>query len=139
MDVVAFEPWHARVLTPQPAQRMDAQAFDEAFDAPFGDAWTAMHEGRPIACAGLVELWRGRAMAWALLAADAGRHLRPLTRVIRFHLDNARFDRIELSVDAGFGNGCQWARMLGFTLAAPSPLRKFLANGGDAWLFERVR
>ena len=110
----------------------------DALAGAYGTAWSAFVDGVPIACAGVVEVWAGRAYAWALLADRAGPHLLWLTREIRFRLDSLALRRVEMAVDAGFGAGARWARMLGFVCETPEPARCYLPNGRDAWLFARV-
>lgn len=84
-----------------------------------GPAFTATGEGgRPICCIGLVEHWEGRALAWAVLGAGAGRHLVAITRAVRRFLALAPWRRIEAAVECGFAPGHRWARLLGFALEA---------------------
>ena len=121
-------------MTPQPGQAVEVDNYTKA--AEFGHAWTLMVDGVPVACAGLVSMWEGRAYAWALLAKDAP--MLTLTREIRSHLARAGFARVEMAVDAGFVAAQRWAEMLGFTLETPEPMRKFLPNGRSAYLYARV-
>lgn len=121
-------------------QRQLVEEFTEpdSMAAPFGDAWTAMVDGRPIGSAGVVEAWTGRAYAWALLAEDAGPHMLAITRAIRCFLARSPYRRIEMAVSAGFDAGQRWAELLGFTLETPTAMRAYLPNGGDAWLYARI-
>lgn len=134
MNIIPFEPAHVGMMRIQPGQCPDVDPSTMAAD--FGTAWTAMVEGRPIGCAGLLQMWPGRAYAWALLAEDAGPHMLALTRAIRFRLAESGFRRIEMAVDAEFLPGVRWAVMLGFELEARA--RKYMPNGRDAWIFVRV-
>lgn len=109
----------------------------EALAMPYGLSWTALDGDEPICCAGVVEVWEGRAYAWALLSEYAGPHLLTLTRVIRSRLASLRYRRVEMAVDAGFDAGCRWAKMLGFRLETPAPMRGYLPNGRSAWLYAR--
>lgn len=136
MNIVRFEPAHVLEITAQPAQISEVTA--DALAVPYGQAWTALLDGRPICSAGVVEVWAGRAYAWALLASDAGPHLLALTREIRCHLARLPFRRVEMAVDAGFDAGARWARLLGFTLETPAPMRGYLPGGRDAWLYARI-
>jgi hypothetical protein len=43
-----------------------------------------------------------------------------------------------MAVDAGFGAGCRWAELLGFSLETPEPMKKYLPNGRDAYLYART-
>lgn len=135
MNIVAFEPAHVDLMRVQPWQVGEVDASSLA--APYGMAWTALADGEVIACAGLVEMWRGRACAWGLLSADAGRHMTALTREIRSRLDGVAFRRIEIAVAAGFVAGARWARLLGFEVEGYA--RAYLPGGCDAVLFARVK
>lgn len=128
-DLVGFKP--------QAAQAADIDC--DALQSAFGNSWTALVGGRPIACAGLVEVWEGRAYAWALLATDVGPHLLAVTREIRSRLAATPCRRIEMAVADGFDAGCRWARLLGFYCETPQPMRGYLPDGRAAWLYARVK
>lgn len=96
-------------------------------------------DGSTIAVVGLLDQWEGRCLAWAILAQDAGRELLPLTRGIAKYLDASPYHRFEATIDAGFAQGHRWAKLLGFELETPKPMRKFYPNGNDAFLYARVR
>lgn len=121
------------------AQNRQRAEFDLDGSAPQGLAWTALVDARPICCAGLIEVWAGRAYAWALLHEDVGPHLLALTRGIRSRLDETPFARIEMAVDADFEAGRRWAVLLGFTLETPQPMRHFLPSGRAAYQYARIR
>lgn len=133
VEVIPFERHHARLIVPQPAQESEAAL---QVQAPEGPAWTAVVDGLPVACAGFVPVWVGRAYAWALLGADVGPHLLAVTRAIRCRLACSGFRRVEMAVDCEFANGRQWARMLGFKCEGLA--RAYLPNGRDAWIYARV-
>lgn len=133
VEVIPFERHHARLIVPQPAQEAEAAL---QVEAPDGPAWTAVVDGLPVACAGFVPVWVGRAYAWALLGADVGPHLLAVTRAIRCRLACSGFRRVEMAVDCEFANGRQWARMLGFECEGLA--RAYLPNGRDAWIYARV-
>jgi hypothetical protein len=138
ISIVRFEREHAKRMCVQRQQLLDEFGEADAMSASFGDAWTALLDGRPIACAGVVEVWSGRAYAWALLAEDAGPHMLAITRAIRCFLQRAPYRRIEMAVTVGFDAGRRWAEMLGFQLETPTAMRNYLPNGKDAWLYARV-
>lgn len=130
MHLIAFELHHLSLIRPQEAQQEPMNAM------PTGAAWTAVHDGLPLCCGGLVEMWPGRAYAWALLDRDVGPHMLKLTRDIRAVLASSGFRRIEMAVDAGFEPGERWARLLGFV---PEVLaRRYMPHGGDAWIYVRI-
>lgn len=111
---------HALALDLQPAQQLnipDHAAEREVWrtleDKPGN--WTLLEGGQPIACAGLVELWRGRAGAWAMLSRQVrGPQLLAIHRQVQKGLEESPFRRVETSVDLAFAPGHRWAWMLGF-------------------------
>lgn len=83
-------------------------------EGPF--SWTALDNGRPIACCGIFcQKYRPRrpGLAWAFLAPDLRRHMLSVTRHVRIAL--AACPRPVLAeIDAGFPEGVRWASLLGF-------------------------
>jgi len=138
IEVVPFAPAHLVGFNVQPAQRSAFALQPDAVSAPFGQAWTALADGVPVGCAGFVEVWDGRAYAWALLAAHAGPHMIALTRAIRCVLAQAPFRRVEMAVDADFPQAARWAALLGFKCETPEPMRAYLPDGSDAYLYAKV-
>lgn len=137
MKVIKFEPHHARLIRPHAAQAEEAESL--AAGVPRGgNAYTAVHDGVPIACFGYVLLWPGRGYAWALLDEESGPHMLALTRAIRSLLHAEQLPRVEMAVAADFAAGCRWAELLGFERESDRPARKYFPNGCDAWLYARV-
>lgn len=143
MKIVAFRPEHVRALELQDAQRYFAGQLSSAdygrMLANAGQAFTALDGDRVIACSGCMEIWDNRAMAWALIAKDAGRHMVGVHKAVAGFLAGAKWRRIEASVDVGFEPGMRWLRMLGFQQETPDPMRAYRPDGGDSYLFARVR
>lgn len=140
MEIVSFEADHIFQLRLQRAQEMFNSKFSPQYGRALEDAgngWTAIVDGKLIACAGLVEQWEGRALAWALISGEAGPYFTRITRAVRRALDVAHFRRIEAQVDAEFGAGIRWAEMLGFTIE--SKMRKFTPEGRDAFMYVRIK
>lgn len=137
MNIVPLERDHLKAISVQPAQAAE-YAHADALASPLGIGWAALVDGEPVACAGLVEVWEGRAYAWAILSDNAGPYMRALTREIRSRLDAAPFRRIEMAVDAEFEAGARWAEMLGFRCETPAPMAAYLPNGRAAYLYARV-
>lgn len=134
LRLVPFEARHLSLLRVQDNQRLEFDA--TALSAVPGDRWTAVVDGLPICCGGLVPIWPGRAYAWSVLDREAGPHMRRLTTAIRSLLDGTPWRRIEMAVDAEFEAGLRWARLLGFV---PECLaRSYLPTGRDAWVFVRL-
>lgn len=93
--------------------------------------------GRPVSSIGLVELWEGRALAWAIMSAGAGRHLLGITRAVRRFLAVSPWRRIEAGVECSFAAGHRWARVLGFKLEAERMAS--WSAGRDFALYARLR
>lgn len=142
MHIVPFEAEHALRLTLQYAQAMvDSEQIKPAYAQALehaGGGWTAIDDGEVIACAGMVEQWQGRALAWAMLSGDIGpmRFMR-VSRAVRKALGMAQYRRIEMQVDADHPQAIRWAQMLGFEVE--SKMRAFLPDGRDAYMFVRIR
>lgn len=135
MKLVPFRPEHVEMMDVQPAQRLYVQ---QAEELQVGDAWTGIaDDGTVVGCAGLVEVWEGRAYAWAVLSAGAGKHMRQIVKAISAKLAASPVKRIEMAVDCRFSPGCRLASLLGFEVEARC--KAYLYGGRDAYLYARVR
>ncbi|MDQ7246225.1 hypothetical protein [Dongia sedimenti] len=127
MQIEPYQPRHLHELALQPHQQHLGVALrehgwaEQVADA--GPCWTALADGEPIACAGFQECWAGRAIAWAILAETAGRHMPALTRAVRRALALHPAERIEAQALVGFAPAARWARLLGFV--PETVLRRF--------------
>lgn len=143
MIVTAFRAEHLQRLTLQPAQvHLSAELLKPGYAAMLtagGPCFTAEHDGRVIACAGVVEVWPGRGMAWALVGEGAGRAMLAIHRAVSGFLIQAPYRRIEATVDAGFDAAQRWIEMLGFTCETPNGMRGFNPDGSDSFLYSRVK
>lgn len=141
MQIVPFQPEHMFALRLQAAQRKFAETFtpEHARDlAAASQSYTAIVDGRPVACSGIVEQWEGRALAWALLDGEIGPHaFVRVSRAVRRFLDASTYRRIEMQVDADHAQAIRWAELLGFEVE--SKKRAFLPDGRDAFEFVRIR
>lgn len=143
MNIVAFRPEHVRALELQQAQRyfageVSGLEYGQVL-ASSGQAFTALDGDRVIACSGCVEIWDNRAMAWALVSKDAGRHMLGVHRAVSGFLSAAKWRRIEATVDVGFDAGMRWMALLGFHQETREPMRAYRPDGGDCYLFARVK
>jgi hypothetical protein len=134
-EIVPYAAWHLRALTLQPVQAelgafITAGNFAEKV-ALAGPSWTALEDGRPIACAGFTIPWEGRAIAWAALG-DCGARMVRVTRAVRQAIDRCRAVRVECQVKAGFAPGLRWAAALGFRRECLMP--RFY-GGEDFWSY----
>lgn len=133
-----------RAIEPQPSQDLPTEArvtlvMAQAQAGPCGAVLS--DAGQVLMLGGVItdEGWPHRAIGWTILSRHAGPHMRPLTRTVADWLDGLGFPRLEMYVDAQFPQGSRWARLLGFALETPLPMRHFLPNGNGAYLFGRVR
>ena len=104
------------------------------------DSWTGIIDGRIVACCGLIKLGPYRGYCWALLAADIGaKGLLKVTKAAIRYLDLQQFPRIDAVVVAVFEQGQRWMKVLGFELETPLPMRNYLNDGRDAYMYARIR
>lgn len=138
IEVVPFSPTHLARLRIQATQASavltDAHGWDIVNCG--GTARTALRDGEPIACAGLIPLMPWRAFAWSYLGEDFGRDIKAIHRATLDVLNAARFDRIEMAVDPLDPKAKRWAWHLGFERECLA--RKWGANGRDMELWARV-
>lgn len=132
---------HLALIRPQEHDRVLLNAymsedFKHLLESSFAiSAWVG---SRPVAAAGIIELHSRCALGWAMLGADAGPYLRPITRAVRNALDISPFPRIEMRVAYEFEEGHRWAKLLGFEVEAPL-MRKSGVRGEDETLYARVK
>lgn len=105
--------------------------------------WTMTRDGLPIAAAGYVPIWSGRAAAWFLGAPIRRGDWVAITRAIAERLGNVmawqEIRRLEISVKDGHAAGHRWARKLGFACETERPLEAYLPDGGDGWVYSIVK
>lgn len=139
MIVSPFKPEDLHELSLQPSQAFLVPFLERAgygqelVDA--GPCYTGRHNGRIVCCAGLVNLWEGRASAWALLSGDAGKCMPALHRAVDRFLSGCGVKRIEAYVYPDFVAGHRWATMLGFE--HEGRLRAF-QQGQDMDMYARI-
>lgn len=143
MIVTAFRPEHLKALQLQPSQAAFSLEIVKPGYAEMlqegGPAFTAKDGDNVIACAGVAEVWTGRAMAWALISEQAGRHFLGIHRAVDGFLKQAQYRRIEATVDDGFDQAHRWMRMLGFQCETPDGMPGFLPDGGRSFLYAKVK
>ena len=140
MIITRFRPEHLAALRLQPAQASFGQYMaDLEYGAKLanGHAFTGLDGNVVVGCAGLVEMWDNRAMAWALLGSNAGRHFVQIHRAVKGFFDQAQWRRIEATVDCEFKAGQRWIKLLGFE--HEGRLHCYTPDGKDHDLFARIR
>lgn len=110
-------------MTPEIAAQLQQQL---SFAAVEGD--------EVLGCGGVIEMWEGRAVAWAMLAGNIGNRFLLIHRAVKKFFDTVDYRRIEATVDVGFNPGVRWVEMLGFRLETER-MKGFLPNGADAAMY----
>jgi hypothetical protein len=140
MTIVPFRAEHLTALRLQAHQAMLSSEiakpeYGEALVAS-GPCYSAVEGDAVFASAGFYHQWDGRAIVWALLAADAGRHFVRIHRAVLRSFEMHPYRRLETAVADGFPEGDRWAEMLGFK--REGLMQSYLPGGGNAWLYARV-
>ena len=91
------------------------------------NSWTAVVDGDPVACAGTLQQWPGRHLAWAYITRGTLPLMSWITDEVQRNLAGVK-GRIELTVRKDFPVGQRWARTLGFEVETPL-LRAFGPEG----------
>ena len=146
-DVIQFSPAHAKELLSRlhASQRADADALAEfgadewGFIQKLRTAWTLRDAAQDVvACAGVLKIWEGRAVAWAMFDHElGGTGMLRVTREIRKKLDELDFRRIEATAITSFPPAARFLEMLGFH--AEGVMLKYGSDGSDHILFARVK
>lgn len=141
MKLVKFRAEHLQRLTLQPAQRyfhgnFEDPAYGRALETSAFSFTGLDDDGAVIGCAGVHELWQGRAVAWALLSADAGPHFKAIHKAARGFFVQAPWRRIEAMVEDGFDAGHRWAKMLG--MDHEGCMRAYSPGGKDFHIYARI-
>ena len=138
--IVPFEPWHMGRLE---GREYEAQSFAAVGGlertATLCDqseyAYTVIGGGRPVACIGCAELWRGVGAAWAFLDRQAPRYWKTVHAGVMTFLRAAQcdgeFHRIQTSVRLDHPAGHRWALRLGF---APEGIQRSYGPDGSDWV-----
>lgn len=141
MEIVPFKPEHLETLLLQPSQKMlQPHILNKGYGeglAAAGPAYSGVVDDAVIACMGLIPQWPGRAIAWGLIAAEAGSHFITITKAVFRTMELHPFRRIETAVASNFEQGHRWARMLGFE--REGKMRAYTPTGDDCDLYARVQ
>lgn len=143
VTILPFQANHLAALNLQPAQEymlpyVQADQYAVALEGS-GPAYSALADGRIIACAGVATIWQGRGAAWALLAQGGPCHFTAVHRAVRAFLDGCEFRRVEAYVDPEFHAARRWMHLLGFRLETPEPMAGFGEDGRPMLLYARIR
>ena len=138
--VIPFETTHLRLMKVQASQQAVLQHVTDNFLSLLENtnAFTAVIDGEIVACAGVIEYYKGRGEAWSYLSADLGRNMVSVFRAIKSYLDTIDVRRIEMTVDTDFAEGHRFAKLLGFELEA-SRMKAYDMDGRDKALYARIK
>ena len=142
MIVEPFKPFHIALLRAQGVQSAQLREVSivplnyESVAQPLGPAVTVFDSGRVILCGGIVIQAPGRGECWALMSAEAGRHLLWLTRAIERFTTMQEWQRLEASVEKGFRDGCRWVELLGFEFEGE--MKAYGLNGETHLRYARI-
>lgn len=131
---------HLEAVALQPAQAMwrnNLTRDDYLALTTAGQGWAGIHDGRVLACVGVLERGPNVGDGWGLIAGDLGRLMPTLTRAVRRGLEATPYRRIEIRVASNFPQARRWATMLGFCFEGVC--RAYCEDGTDAELWSLVR
>ena len=141
IGLVPFEAEHFSRMTVQEAQAwlQENVAPAELKGLEGAYAVTAMQDGVPLVCAGVIPQWGERAFVWSFFSDRVnGRNFPAIHRLAVQFLDSLPFKRLEASVDVDFEPGHRWMRLLGFKIEAPFQ-EMFQPDGKDSVGYVRIR
>lgn len=133
----------------RPFQKGDADAMltmeslfcrTEMDKLPEQPAYTARHEGKLLACAGVKIYWPGVGEAWAFISPEIVNYKRELLHYMRKYIahiaETEGLWRIQVVVRKDFPQGLRLARHLGFEMEGK--MEKYGTDGVDCFLFSRI-
>jgi len=100
-------------------------------------SYTAIEDGKPMGCAGVLNMWHGRAMAWAFISKTNPRTFVKAHRAVQRFLDGCYVQRLEMTVDCDFPEAHRWAKMLGFEMECER-MKHYSPDGRDCALYARI-
>ena len=139
MQVVPFEAEHFKEIKLQGAQQYLSGWLTEEYGEALQDepSYTALKDGVPVASAGVVSYWEGRAVAWAFISETGAADFVSVHRAVKGFLDVCYIKRVEMTVDCDFKQGHRWAKLLGFKMECER-MTAYLPNGEDCALYARI-
>lgn len=102
-----------------------------------GEAYTAMVDGRVIACAGFMPLGKNRCHAWALFSPETRNYMTSIVRFAKNVVYNIEMPRIETNIREDFAQAIKFIELLGFIRETPLPMKNFGDDDMDYYLYAR--
>lgn len=137
MKATAFRPWHLAAMDPQNLRSVvrDHATLELGLLVDgLGPSYTVLDGHRVLACGGIsVGLPSGNWL-WSYIDERAGRNFVAIHRIaLRLLKDNPI--PLLAATEQGFGPGCRWLEMLGFTNRGP--LSELIPDQPGSWLYAR--
>ena len=139
MIVVPFEALHLERLKLQDAQMYLSNwvSPEQGLALESHPSYTAMENNVPLASAGIIPQWQGRAIAWAFLSNIGPSQFVGVHRAVKRFIDSCYTQRIEMTVDVDFPEAHRWAKMLGFKMEAER-MEAYAPDGRACSLYARI-
>lgn len=139
MKIIPYEAAHIARLEHQKAEVLGVSYVTPEYTQRLvaaGPAYSALHDGRILACCGLADSGFGMGVLWAFIAANTRTHFISLDRAARRFIESSGFRRIEASTPEHFKPGCRWLSLLGFE--NEGLMRQFTPDGMNHWRYARL-
>lgn len=137
-----FRASHLKFIKPQAAQAEEhamAMRSEGAYLLENPYTLSAWADYRCVGAGGLLEIWPHRALAWMILSEGAGAYMMPLVRKVRRGIKASGYKRVELTVVEGNKAGHRFARLVGFQLETPEPMRAYGPTGNAEFMYALVK
>lgn len=144
MIVVPFKEEHLLNFEIQKGQHemvpfLELEGYAEEL-SKYGNGYTLIEDGVVLACAGLAEQSKFKAVAWVLISKNLKpRHMIFLTNRVREHLNSSTYIRIEAIIRKGFDEAFRWINILGFKCETQEGMENWFVTGESAYLFSRIK
>ena len=135
LRLMRFDAWQLSVMRTFPDYEQSLEQMAAA-----GEAYTALIDGQPVMCWGLIELWPGVAEAWMLRDEAISQHAVTLARcAFDYFLQvgaELALNRCQFSVSAGNERAVRFAKYLRFEVEGV--LRRYAPDGSDYLMMARL-
>lgn len=111
-----------------------------AAQAKYGDAYTAIMHGTPVACLGSVRIWTGVEEMWLLMEERARQYAKTLTRAAiayrDFRVISGNLHRLQITVRCEDMRAVKWGLRIGFSI--DGMMKSYGPDGSDYYLMSRT-
>lgn len=139
VEIVPFQAWHLDWLNLQASQARLSASLTVQYGRSLevaGPCYSAFAGDQVIACAGVVEFWKGRAQVWSLLSDSMPMYKKAIHRAVKCFLKGYRVRRLECVVDPRSEASMRWAKHLGFYVE--HPMACYTPDGDDQIMYVRL-